>query len=67
MMADQYAYDAGGYTARGAHEPEVMGRGRYADRPHQPFWTQTYEERGPDRPRRVVIRQRNGRLVLEVE
>jgi Zn-dependent protease len=70
VMADRYAYDGAGYTARGHGDVEVMGRGRHGGRPHEPFWADARYDEPPQataRPRRVVIRQRNGRLVLEVE
>jgi Zn-dependent protease len=50
-VADRYDYDASGYTQRGWGEPEVMPRG----------WSGGAAPRG-----RFVIRERGGRLVVEM-
>ncbi|MCA9677661.1 MAG: site-2 protease family protein [Kofleriaceae bacterium] len=81
-MAHRYAYDGTGYTERRHGEVEVLGRdpfgfgggggdgGGWQGRPLRPWWADvpppaTHASAGAP-PRRVVIRQRNGRLILEV-
>ncbi len=73
-MAHRYAYDRGGYTSS---EIEVMSRdpfgygshpgGGWTGRPHRPFWADDEGSRAEGRPRRLVIRHRNGKMVLEIE
>ncbi len=53
MMADQYAYNAGGYRQRYYHEPEVVRGGRPGRGP------------GGGSPRHYTITQRDGRFVIE--
>jgi len=57
QIADRFAYDHAGYAERGGHEPDVMPRGW---RPGAPSTSG-----GGGAPRGFVIRQRNGRLVVE--
>jgi len=72
MMAHEYSYDQSGYVPR---DVDVLGRdpfgyagaggGGWAGRPHQPFWSGGEAPGG--RVRRVVIRNVQGRLIVDVE
>ena len=76
-MAHRYAYDRGGYTSAevevisrdpfgyGAHSASAAGGG-WTGRPHRPFWSDDRGAPAEGRPRRLVIRHRNGKMVLEV-
>jgi len=67
QMAHRYAYDHNGYAERDvevvSRDPFGFGSSGWQGGPHRPFWA---DDASPRR-RRVVIRQRGGRLVLEVE
>jgi Zn-dependent protease len=64
-MAHRYAYDQSGYTEPRPRDPFGYGEpGGWQGRPHRPFWA---DDVAPPRGRRFVIRQRDGRLVVDVE
>jgi Zn-dependent protease len=67
-MAHRYAYDQSGYTEPVSHDPFGYGQGGgWQGRPHRPFWASDDDGPGARRVRRFVIRQRDGRLVVDVE
>jgi Zn-dependent protease len=67
-MAHRYAYDHHGYSERDveviSRDPFGFGGRGWTGRPHRPFYASDDDQ---PRARRVVIRQRNGRLVFDVE